>query len=388
MNLSDPGRLPTEEQLLMLRATLVPGAAGRDAAMKWLPTANIDRLGKSSRRLMPLLYDRLRMEGIDHPILRVLKGVKRHTWYNNRLLFHEAGQTIQDLRAAGIEVMLIKGAALTLAYYGDYGLRPMEDLDFMIRGDSVVAALDRMQKQGWVPECRASAEFVRKRLLNHRTALHMRNSSGRDLDLHWHLLTFCLGPDADIPFWEASREINFEGQTVRTLDPADDLLHALVHGASWDAISPIRWIPDALVIIRETPNLQWDRLVEQAGQRQLSKLVSESLRYLSTEFGSDVPQEVLARLSGIRTSLAENMEYKACIHQENLAAKVFFYLLRTRRLARGFSPWRRLRSLADALCGSGMLQNYRMIPGWICSRVWSRFSGLVLRPNEPLTRRP
>jgi hypothetical protein len=363
MIVRDPGRMPTEEQRLMLRAALLEGSEGREAALMWLPTANIDRIGKAARRLLPLLYERLRAEGIDHPIMPILKGVKRHTWYNNRMLFHVTGNVAHLFAQAGIHVAIIKGVALATAYYRDYSMRPMDDADLLVQVRDAVSAIQILRSEGWRCEFPVGPDFQWDRILNYTHALHFLHPSGRDLDLHWHLLAECLGPRADLDFWNASRGMLFEKEQVRVLNDADNLLHTLAHGFAWSPLSPIRWIPDALTILRKSPGLNWERLVEQTQQRRLTAIARDSLSYLRSEFRADIPVEVLVELGKKRPSFLERLEYKSYRSPESLSKSLLFSPLRATRISRNLPLRSRFLVLPRLLCVLWKLENPRALPG-------------------------
>jgi len=294
----------------MLRAALLPGSAGLEAGRTWLATADIQRLGKASRGLLPMLYERFRNEGLDGPIMPVLKGVKRHAWYNNRLLFHHGAQAIDRLREAGIEVMVLKGAAMVTAYHHDASLRPMEDLDILVHHQDARSAVSVLQAQGWAMRRGAhrSAHYFEDGLYTVAKGCDFVHRTGVHLDLHWNLIGQCMGAQADEDFWAAAVDRTFEGRRVKVLDPADQLLHILVHGAAWSTLSPIRWIPDAMMVLDRRPDLAWDRLVRQACMRDLSLIVGDALRYLDGHFSGVVPRSVLDSLGSKAPRFLERIE--------------------------------------------------------------------------------
>jgi hypothetical protein len=346
MRAIEPGRMPSDEQTLILKAALLEGQAGREATLRWLPAASLDRLGTSSRRLLPLLYDRLQAEGIEHPMVNVLRGVKRHTWYHNRLLFHQARDVVRSVRQTGIEVMIIKGAALTIEYYRDYGLRPMDDLDLMVPVGKAVEAVAEMQKQGCKLHWQIDLEYMRDHVVDFLWELHLCNAKGRHFDLHWHLYPMCLNRDSDDDLWQASRAARFEGEDVRVPCPADLLLHTIVHGFSWETISPIRWIPDALAILRKAESIEWERLLQQSAKRGLVAMTLPSLLYLQREFAAPVPSEVISTLKNTRVSILQKLEYANGIKPITSFQDVLVsHLCRTARVARGASLRKKLRIL-------------------------------------------
>jgi Uncharacterised nucleotidyltransferase len=375
VNQRDPGRLPNDEQRLMLRAALLPGPEALEAGMAWLAQADIDRLGKGARRLIPLLYNRLRAENIDHPLMPILKGVKRHTWYNNQLLLHRVAQIIQEFNQIGINVLVIKGAALTVAYYHDYGLRPMEDADLLVSMEDVSASKRILEHLGWRAEMKLGTNRCFRRVLKYTHALHFFSPSGKDVDLHWHLLPYCLQPDADVDFWKASVEASLEDKKIRILDPTDQLLHTCIHGISWDLMIPIRWIPDAIAILRSTPQIDWERLMAQAQKRKLTALLRGALKYLHSEFGEAIPREVVSQVSQIHVGFFEQREYTGLVTPpKNLWSTIRRVSLRFIHVSDGTSLRNRLFSFPAFLCVSYRLERMRELPILLCRRLVLKMS--------------
>ena len=366
---SDPGRLPSDEQRLMIEAALMRGPRAREAALSWLATADIARLGKASRRLLPLLCERFRLEGLEHPFLPVLKGVKRHTWYNNRLLFNKIEPVIRVLREAGIDVMVIKGAALTIEYYRDYSLRPMEDVDLLVRTEDASAAMDVLYRQGW--KTKKIQGGLRKRLLQYMHALHFWHPSGHDLDLHWHMLPFCVEPNADADFWAASKEVTFESQTVRVLDPADQLLHICAHGAAWDIIAPVRWIPDAVAVLQGASRINWERLLLQTRRRKLTLLVRGALNYINRTLGALVPADVLREINRLDVSIFEKWEYRWLLKPCDDLLGVFPRdLCMFWRMSQSKTSGNAALRFPDYLCALWQVDRTSQLPVVFCKKAW------------------
>jgi hypothetical protein len=375
-NRDDPGSVPSEDQRLILRAALLHGSEAREAGIAWLAKTDIQHLGRASVRLLPLLYHRFRLEGIQHPVLPVLHGVKKHTWSRNRLLFHRASKAICALQDAGIGVMVLKGAALTIEYYQDYSLRPMDDVDLLVRYTDARAAIEVLCRQGWkaLEQWNEQKDFSEQtRRYDH--AMHLVHPSGQDLDLHWNLTPFCLGPDADRDFWEASKKTTFDGQVVRVLDPADQLFHICVHGVAWERLAPIRWIPDALAVLRRTPQLDWERLLLQARKRKLTLMVRGALNYVDRNIGDFVPGHVLSEFNRSEVTVFERLEYSRLLkpvrffgHQRR---KMWMFL----RASQGKS-WRHTAlSFPAYLCTRLRVDRKRQVPAAFCRKVWLRLSG-------------
>src|SRR5262249_7855886 len=90
-----------------------------------------------------------------------------------------------------------------------------------------------------------------------------------------------------------------------TLCPADHLLHLCAHGALWHRPPVLRWVADAVTVIRAEPALDWDRLVAGARRRELSRTVGDALDYLASRMRAPVPAEAIDHRPRTRTSRRE-----------------------------------------------------------------------------------
>jgi hypothetical protein len=96
---------------------------------------------------------------------------------------------------------------------------------------------------------------------------------------------------------------------VRALCPTDELLHALVHGAAWNEIPPVRWVADAMTIIRAAP-IDWERLLHLTRDLHVTLPVRAACDYLVRVFQAPIPQHTRNSLAALRTDLAERVEFE------------------------------------------------------------------------------
>jgi len=313
---------PTAQQELLLRAALLKGKDSIEAWERWRSSTDIEHLDIGSHRLLPHLYRNLQDQGVKDPLMLTFKGVYRRTWYDNQLLFHAVSTLLLTFRDAGIETMVLKGAALAILHYKDCGLRPMNDFDVMVRVGQTSAAIDLMRRLGWNPMPR-SPEALTESYLSIVNSHGFTHSAGRECDLHWHLFPECCELDADNDFWDQSVPLQVHEALTRSLAPTDQLLHVCVHGAEWNPIPPLRWAADAMMIM-STAVIDWDRLVAQARKRRLILPLRDTLDYLHQQLAAPVPSKVLQSLHNIQASRLERAEYK--YKTENYEAKPLGYL--------------------------------------------------------------
>jgi hypothetical protein len=375
---SEPAWRPTPKQELLLRAGLEDGAAAMDAWRRWRAQVEPEQIEGTAFQILPLVsYNLSRIDPSD-PDLALIKGVRRHAWTNNQRLIKLGEAVLADLHREGIETLLLKGLSLGTLYYPDMGARPMMDLDVLVRRDAAlraIAVLGTTLDPGTAPP---------EELLRVQHGMPFTDLAGRELDLHWYSL-WRASPDED--FWDAAIEMELGGVPTRTLSPPDMLLQVCVHGAAWHRTPMIRWIGDAMMVMRATPDLDWGRFVAQARKRELTLTLTAALDYLRSTFGAPVPAEVIARLRESRPSLTERFATRAADRPQTMARSLALQWERYRRVKVLDPGASRPPSFGEHLKSAWGCETYPEFIGYTVQRALGRRRGGRngrVRPAEPL----
>ena len=332
------GFWPTWQQELLLQACLLQGKEALDAWSKWKLTADVDQLDKGSLRLIPLLYRNLQAHGVEDDLMNKFKGVYRFTLYKNHMLLHNMANVLASFYDTGIQAMVLKGVALTLLHYKDYGLRPMSDFDVLIHEKDVTTAINILRNLHWKPWQRLPKVFTAE-YLSSTKGCSFNNDRGEGLDLHWHVLLESCYKNADKEFWDGAVQTQLHDFTVYALNPTDQLLHVCVHGAKRNSVPTIRWVADAALIIRTSQSeIDWDRLMTQASKRRLILPLKDTMHYLRDLLSLSIPPGALRHMRAMPVSKTERIEntiktrYPVFIV---LVIKEWFCYLRNAQLVRG-----------------------------------------------------
>jgi hypothetical protein len=249
--------------------------------------------------------------------------------------------------------MVLKGPALACRHYRDLGVRPMYDVDVLVRPERARAAAEALLQAGW--RQLLPTDFDLLLVATHSTAF--KDQLDRTIDLHWYAMW---SPAVEDDFWSAAEPLEVGG--IRTLAqcPADQLLHVCVHGR-WSDGMPLRWVPDAFAVIRSTPDLDWDRVLDRARARALSLPLRESLRYLHDRFGAAIPAFVLHSLDRTHCGVLECADNRTWQAPASKLRETLLMLERYRRqrplpagATREANLWRYFRAWASMMLG---LQN-------------------------------
>jgi len=290
---------PTEREEALLGAALLPRREAMAAWEKARPGLDIDRMPGPALRILPLVYRRLDEAGVEDPFLPRLKGLYRRTWYHNQLQIHRAASVIRTLEEEEIPTMVLKGAAMIARYYGDAGVRPMGDVDVLVPTERGAEALRVLEAADW-----RRPDIPQDLLLRHHHGIGFVDADGNHVDLHWQVSTELVLAGArerscDV-FWDGSVETEIGGLRTRALDPADQLLHLVVHGGRSYSGTSLQWVADAATVLDFSEDrFDWARLVREASRRRMFLHLRDGLIYLRRGFRAPVPDGVSAELGSL-----------------------------------------------------------------------------------------
>jgi hypothetical protein len=286
---------------LAARARLDEPAARELAALTRGPIDWPDLAAHATREgIAPLLFSHLdRLDLLERvpPDARArLTGVARGAWATNTVLADHWSEATAALGAAGVESVTLKGMVLAHTVYPEPRLRPMADIDLLVRPEARTAALTTLQTLGYQTPgpaadvhaaARSFAELVR---------------DGTRIDLHWHLARYLrfegiVEVDHDGP-WRRARAFAIAGGRSLALAPDDLVLHLVLHLTLGSDFARVLWYADIDAVLRHfEAELDWDRVMAEAGRWRIRALVGWVLGVVHRSFGAPVPPGVLQRLA-------------------------------------------------------------------------------------------
>lgn len=367
--------LPTRGQEALLHACLCPPELFGQHWQVWRDAEDIERLDESSNRLLPLLFRQAELAGWEDHEMGRLRGIYRYQWCRNQLMLAELRRITQALNLASTEVLLLKGAAMIATYYEDPALRPMSDLDIMVRPDDFEKASQILRQLGYTQRFSVDFAKIRSERLTHAIEF-TRSINGQtwEIDLHWTPLHRATWPGAEKSFWEHSKAVTLKGEACRTFDATHQLLHACLHGALWNALPPMRWVTDAMWILRKD-DIDWHRLMEHARALNGMQLLKNSLAYIHSHFDAPIPDAVLKQLADIRPSRFERLEFSlqtSSSSEMRVDQLLVFGWMNHSRALHGMPLWRRVSTYPNYLKTASKLTYWRQAPGYVIRRIFAR----------------
>jgi len=311
-------KLQTPAQELLLKACLLSGASLTEAWEKWKDTVNIEEVDYPSFRLLALLYQNLRENNINDPLMHQLKGIYRYTWCQNQVNFAKMATLLQTFNQAGIETLMLKGAPLVIKYYQNHGVRPMNDLDVLVPYEKIMAAIQVLEKAGYHAK---TARIFNENYFKYVHGAAFEKVKDDRIDIHAHVLHSACQEDADRRFWQLAVNIKLAGTDTLALNPTHQLFHVCIHGS----VDALRWVTDAMTIMdTHADSIDWDEMLKSAQRFHMTLKLSEHLEYLQDAFEAQIPADFTKALAETPVTFMERADYKFRISDQNVGPTTSF----------------------------------------------------------------
>ena len=246
-------------------------------------------------RMVPFLYHHLQggpHKGAPASALAALAHRSREHLIWNVLLNRELIRLLGEFNRGGIPVMPLKGPLLADLLYGDFSLRPMGDIDLLIRREDLAKGEQILLRAGCIrwPAAEEGADY------HNSYATEGERGARIVVDLHWDLADSHVTRLDVREIWASASRIAWEGREVWTMTLPDLLLYLCLHAVK-DGLGSLRPLLDiALVVERFGGILPWKELVEKARAARIGTPVYASLLQSQVFLGAQVPLEVFSAL--------------------------------------------------------------------------------------------
>ena len=222
-----------------------------------------------------------------------LRGAYRNLATRNASLFSNVLVVLKSLADNQLPVIALKGLSLAQSVYGDIALRPMNDVDLLVKEQDLVRAGRILLALGYRQEFPAWESAVK--IYHHLPPFTAK--SGAKLELHWNIVT----PDSPIQvdldgLWERARFIKVDHAEVRALSLEDSLLHLCIH-ACFHLRTGLDLIPicDIAGLIRASGDkVDWPQVIERAAEWGSQKCVYLMLLLARELLGAAPPDKYLS----------------------------------------------------------------------------------------------
>ena len=286
---------------------------------------------------------------------RVLEFFRQQYYENlarNMTLFQELKEILQGLSSRGIRVMVLKGAALAETVYKNLALRPMSDLDLLIRKQDLAEAerelfdsgysTAEIEFSGWWAE-----RFGGERLYVKCTGFPIY------VDIHWNIANCTWmssnGMKGEVDrIWNEARPMKVAGVNTWGMSVEDEILYTSVHLSAHHLHWRLIWLKDICELTHQYQGqIDWEKMVNRAKQWQVERPVHFTLKYAQEWLSAQIPGKALAELKPCDTNTLETKFLESYMNINGSRVKVVDHFYRFLTLP-GIAD--RTRFLLGAMC--------------------------------------
>lgn len=247
----------------------------------------------------PLFYHRLKTV---YPKINIPANLKQNlqksylaSVIRNVQLYNELSEVLKALRNENIPVIVLKGAHLAETIYGNTALRPMCDVDILIKKTDLLKAEKKLLEMGYSSSREDDIEVA---CTKHHHLPPLVKQGSAPVEIHWTIkqLTSPFTIDLD-ELWERARPTTIAGVEVLALSPEYLLLHLCLHSTYNDFFEQgLRSLCDILETIRHYQAIDWTLLEHGASQWNAKNTIYLTLRLARELLAANVPDELLNAL--------------------------------------------------------------------------------------------
>ena len=197
----------------------------------------------------------------------------------NRALLGRLMRLLGCFREHGVDCIVLKGADVVPRLYGVWGLRPMTDIDLLVR-PADLPAIDAIVRQlGYRPAIDENPSYIDP---DNTTSLDI----AEDI---WYL-------DDIEGIWQRAAARMQEGVQVKGMGASDLLIFLTAYVVVFRGELSASFARDvALLVDKEA--VDWDFVVEEAGRRDLTVPIYHGLAYAARTGRAAIPSQTLVRLA-------------------------------------------------------------------------------------------
>lgn len=250
----------------------------------------------------------------------------------NILTFEELGKILGALREGGISVMVLKGAALASTVYKNLALRPMADVDLLLKKEDLLRADARLKLLGYGPADRPAEST--DSCLSYLTSLDYRKHSPNSpsFHVHWHFVNSTVPNDSYIHdinienIWRDAEEAGIAGVKTLAMAPHHLIIHLSEHALRVShSATKLSYFYDIYEAINSYGSrLDWNKFVDESLEFRLDRMVYFSLYFTSHFLDARIPEYVLLRLKPKRLSLGERTFMKSVLNNRRFSGLSYF----------------------------------------------------------------
>ena len=252
----------------------------------------------------------------------VLDELKNDYYQNaakNTMLFEELGKILEAFKKSGLQVIILKGAALASIVYRNLALRPMSDVDLLVKKEDLLCIDEQLKLFGYGPSDMSANDVDFSSTYLTTLDYQRASQNSQSFHIHWHFVNSTVPSESYIEcvkmenIWQDAEKVDIANVETLVMAPHHFLIHLSEHALRVrHSLYKLSFLCDINEVIRYyRERLDWDRLVKESFRFNLDKFVYLSLYFSSKFLTAEIPDDVLLKLKPTRFGLGDKIFMKS-----------------------------------------------------------------------------
>jgi len=237
-----------------------------------------------------------------------MQGLEKRYYNNlarNMLFYNELNKVLKAFKKANIDVIVLKGAFLAEEIYKNIGLRPMSDIDLLVKEKDLQKVKVEMNKLMYFPKYVFPTKLHEQQFKLLNEELPYENKTKKiTLEIHWNIQSPKHLDGIKIEdFWENAKSVKVAGVETLTFAPENLLQHLCLHVDKHIKLStappakPLRDFCDIAEVTTYYKNkIDWNYLVQSSKDYEVTEPVFQGLFIAKNYFQGCIPDETIQKL--------------------------------------------------------------------------------------------
>ncbi len=213
----------------------------------------------------------------------------------NICYFGELKKILLLLSSSGIEVVILKGMMLAHKVYANAALRPMADIDVLVKKQDVDQVENLLLGAGYMIGTGLNPRWYREH--HHHLAPFHNPRSGICLEVHYDLLSPRKGIHLEInKVWQRAETERIDGIDTKILCAEDMLTHLCLHLFVSTCVGRIKHLVDIAQLLGYVKeDIDWDMIEKEASENHYIDYIYYSLYNARHLLGARIDMQILNR---------------------------------------------------------------------------------------------
>jgi hypothetical protein len=215
---------------------------------------------------------------------------------HNKKLYEHFFQAVNAFSDQGIQVIALKGIFLAETIYQDTGLRPMSDIDLLVKKEDALKCASILKERGYTTREIFKSDFTAKNSLKK----HLPPLVSGNVSIELHVQAHVEDPEYSVEindYWKNARSADIAKTRTLALSPGDLLQYLCIHldyHFYCGMILLYQYCDIAGVIKFYKNEFDWNDFIRSCEKYNCSKSVYRQLFIAHKYFETPLPSEILA----------------------------------------------------------------------------------------------